>query len=775
MLLLLSGCALTTLMTSGRSLPELEGQLEAPGLAGPAEIIRDERGIPHIRANSEADAAYSVGFVHAQDRLFQLDLARRLAYGRLAEILGPDAVPLDIFMRSLGLQEQAVEAMKAMDADTRFVLAAYSSGVNAGRDSAKKPPLEHRLLDQRKVEDWTPTDSMAVVFLNNWWLSRNADEELFAWLNRKELSRDDLDALFGLYDETTGADPYWEGIRKTRSGGLSEPFSAFMGTMSGIAAEGQASNNWVISGDRTESGKPILANDPHLVRSVPATWYVADIKGGSWHAAGGTVPGLPYVVVGHNETLAWGATNVMIDYVDFVVLERDGTLGYFHQGEKKTLVEKTVEIVVAGEELPRTETVYLSDVGPVVTDLAGTHLLAMQWSALTEVDNSASLVRQINLAATVEEASQIPTAGANTGLNFVFADSEGSIGWSVTGRAPKRLAHSGLLPYPGSSEHHGWDGYWETLPQEVDPERGYIVTANSRPEYEVDPEAEVVLPTPEELSNSYIKPFRKDRISELIEATPKHTPESVMAIQMDIQDGQARQQVPALLDGLDSKTEGGIWVKETLTAWDYEANGRGVESLVWAEYNKQLVEYALEDTLSKAGVQTYLETCSAGGTLVDVEGGLEHFVADADMARRAALLETHKSLTESFGESTSGWRWEYAHTLTFEHPFVQAGAPASLNAGFVDDGHGSPNTVNAAGYAWDQGYEMTWIPSMRLIVPLDDVGNATVVVPPGQSGQPGSDNYQDQVRYWKNGEQLPLWFHDADVEREAAYRLELTP
>ena len=775
MLLLLTGCAMTTLMTAGRSLPELEGQLEAPGLAGPSTVSRDERGIPHIRANSEADAAYSVGFVHAQDRLFQLDLARRLAYGELAEIMGPQVVPLDVFMRSLDLETQAVEALKGMDADTRFVLAAYASGVNAGRDSAKAPPLEHRLLEQRKVADWTPADSMAVVFLNSWWLSRNADEELFAWLNRKDLSRDDLNALFGLYDTTEGADPYWEGIRKARSGDLSEPFRAFMGTMSGIQAEGQASNNWVISGERTASGKPILANDPHLVRSVPATWYIADVKGGDWHAAGGTIPGLPYVIVGHNETLAWGATNVMIDYVDFVVLERDGTLGYFLEGEKKTLTEKTVEIVVKDEDTPRSETVYLTEVGPVVTDLAGTHLLAMRWSALETTDAAPMLARQINLATSVEDIGELSTTGTNTGLNFVFADSDGNIGWQVSGNAPKRRAHSGLLPYPGSSEHHGWDGFYEELPGEINPERGYIVTANSRPPHEVDAEAEVPVPTAEQLSNSYIKPFRKDRIVELIVATDKHTPETVMAIQMDVQDGHARQMVPALLDGLDSKTEGGIWVRDTLLAWDFEANGRGVESLVWAEYNKQLVMYALEDTLSRDGVRTYLETCSAGGTLVDVEGGLEHFVEDPDMARRAALLDTHTSLTEQFGDSTSGWRWEYAHTLTFEHPFVAAGAPASLNAGYVDDGHGSPNTVNAAGYAWDQGYEMTWIPSMRMVVPLADVGAATVVVPPGQSGQPGSDHYQDHLRFWKNGEQLPLWFDDEDVQREAEYTLELAP
>ena len=779
MLLLLIGCSLTTLMTQGRSLPELEGQLEAEGLAGPARILRDERGIPHVRANSEADAAFAVGYAHAQDRLFQMDMARRLAYGEMAELLGPDMVELDVFMRTLDLETQATESLKALDPDTRFVLAAYTAGVNAGRDAAKAPPVEHRLLEERKVADWTPVDSMAIAYLNSWWLARNPEEEIFAWKHRKELSRDDLDALFKLQAETPKADPYWEGLRKARAGDFTSEFDTFLEMMTGYGVPA-ASNNWAVSGERSADGKPILANDPHLSRSVPATWYLVDAKGGDWHAAGGTVPGLPWVVTGHNEHLAWGATNTMADYVDFVVFERDGPMEYYLAGEKKRLVEKTVEIEVKDAEAPHTATVDLTEVGPVVTELAGTHLLAMRWSALETVDTAPQYLRGLNMAGSVEDARDLDYTAASTSLNIVLADDQGDIAWQVTGLVPKRTNHTGRLPYPGSSEHHGWEGFWTELPGELNPERGYVATANSYPhDYsppETGEEEEPTLASPEVVSASYILPWRMGRIAELLEATDKHDVESFRALQFDKRDNHAAAQVPALLGPIETKTEGGAWVQEQLLDWDFDAISRGHQELLWAEFNKQLVRYALDDTLSDEGLTDYMWAATSGGSLIDVDGGLAHFVEDTDMARRAALLETHKALTARLGESTSNWRWENVHPLHFDHPFQAAGAPTTFSAGTVDDHGSAPNAVNPGGYSWaKESYETTWIASMRIVVPLGDIGGAMVVVPPGQSGQPGSDHYQDHLRFWKKGELLPLWFHDEDVEREAVHVLELSP
>ena len=347
LLLLLSGCAVTSLMTQGRSLPTVEGELSAPGLGGEVTILRDAKGIPHIRANSEADLSYSVGFVHAQDRQWQMDMVRRMAYGRTAEILGPDFAEFDAFMQGLQLQERAKASLKNMTPDTRFQLAAYAQGVNAGAETSKAPPIEYRLLDSNPIwAPWTPVDSMAMTFLQSLILSSGQWQELAAFELRDKLDRDDVDALFQLLDTTPRTDPYWEQLRQAETGAYTSEFQGFMDMMGPKGADGEASNVWVVGPQRSKGDAPILANDPHLPVRVPNAWYVYEGQGGDLHVAGASMPGLPWVVSGHNGAMAWGVTNLMGDYVDYVVLERDGDQGYILAGERKTLQvrEQTVAL-----------------------------------------------------------------------------------------------------------------------------------------------------------------------------------------------------------------------------------------------------------------------------------------------------------------------------------------------------------------------------------------------------------------------------------------------
>jgi penicillin amidase len=779
LLLWLSGCAVTTMMTQGRSLPTLAGEVEAEGLAGKVTVTRDEHGVPHVRAGSEADAAYGVGYVHAQDRLFQMDMARRLAYGHLSELLGEDYVQLDTFMQSLQLEARAAEAIKAMDPDTRFALAAYAQGVNAGREAAKSPTLEHRLLKEDRVAEWKPTDSMALVFLNSWWLATSIQTELFAWTWRSELDRDDLNAMFQSHAADPKVDPYWNTLRKARTGDLNAAASAFFGSMSGYKNPGN-SNNWVVSGERSLDGKPIVANDPHLLRQVPAPWYLVDYKGGDTHAAGATIAGLPWVVVGHNDGLAWGATNVMADYVDLAVVERDGTMDYILAGQKKTLEERRVEVGVKDVDDPVAGSVYWTEIGPVISELSGSHLLVLRWNVLETTDLSAGYLHGLNRAQTVEQALALGGEGTTTSLNIVMGDTEGHIGWKATGALPDRTNHTGRVPYPASSEHHGWDGWLEGLPSEVDPERGYIVTANNRPDFWSPPEELVeadegaITPVTDLslISTEWAQDYRAARIAELIEATPQHDPASIAAIQLDLQDGHARRYVPTL-EALDPKTEGARNVWDVLMAWDYESTRSSKADLPWMHYNKELVRYALQDKLPAEGIEMYLWATVMGNSLPEVEGGLGHFMEDTDMARRAALLEAWKVLEVEVGPSPSDWRWSDHHALTFEHPFVAGGAPVSMNAGTADVG-GSVNTVNPGGYSWRRGTETTWIASLRLVMPLANLPGSQAVLPPGQSGQPASGWYQDQLRFWRSGDLLPLWYADADVQANGEHELVLS-
>lgn len=760
--LLLLSCQMTTMMTAGRSHPELEGAAEAKGLAGKATIQRDENGIPHIRAGSQADAAFAVGYVHAQDRLFQMDLTRALAWGDMTDLVGdPGLADYDIFMRALDLKGKAAEAIAAMDPQARFELAAYTAGVNAAMEASKAPPLEHRLLEQ-PVRTWEPVDCLAVTFMNSWYLAGNPGFELFALLERRELGREDLDALSRLHPDDPRTDAYWGSLQKTSIGDLTGPFAALMAVIGGRTAPA-ASNNWVVGGERSVDGSPILANDPHLGRRVPSTWYVVEAKGGDLHAAGATLPGMPWVVSGHNEHLSWGVTNLMADYVDLVVLEREGADGYWLGGEQRVLEKRSFEVPLDDETTHQGDVMY-TEVGPVITELGGTHLVALRWHALEIVDQSTDYMRQLNLAGSVEEALEIDPLPSIVALNVVLADDEGDIAWQPIGTVPVRRAHTGRVPYPGSSEHHGWDGWLETpLPVEHNPERSYVATANDRFE-PVEGFA-----SPEQVSSRFIAGWRKQRISELIEETPKHDLDSIGAIQMDDLDLHFLSHKDHLTT-LVPQSEAGQEFHGLLTGWSGHATVADEGPTLWAEFQKQVLRHALEEKLGRDGLHEAYQTISAGYTPLDTQEGLEHFFEDPDSSLRSAMLDAHKSLTALYGEDTSAWKWGDVHPLVFAHPF----GVSLMEAGEVEWG-GTSQTVNPGGFNWSKSYETTWIASLRIITPMSDVGKAEVVHPPGQSGHVGSDHYQDLLRRWAKGRRVPLWFHDEDVQRNATATLELSP
>ena len=771
LLSLLLSCSLTTLMTAGKSHPELEGAFEAKGLAGKATITRDDVGIPHIRAGSESDAAFAMGYVHAQDRFFQMDLTRSLAYGDMTETFQrPGLADYDVFMRGLDLRAKAAEAVAAMDPSTRFVLAAYAAGVNAALEEAQALPLEHRLLKHEEIEPWTPADSLAVTYLNSWHLAGNPSFELFALEFRKELDRKDLDALYRVHEDDPKTDAYWAGLQDSRIGDYTGPFEGFLAVLEGRpkdSPEPEASNNWVVSGERSEDGSPILANDPHLGRRVPSTWYIAEWKGGDVHVAGATLPGQPWVVSGHNETLSWGVTNVMADYVDFVMLEREGADGYWLEGQQKTVTRESIDVALPEDGGTHTGEMVFTEIGPVVTEVGGTHLVVLRWHALEMVDESTDYVRMINTAATVEEARAIPPMQVSVGLNFVLADTEGDIAWQQVSTVPIRRNHTGRVPYPGSSEHHGWDGFYDLgetpLPGVLNPEEGYVASANHRPaldEERLDPSL---------ISTRYIPPWRYDRINALIEATPKHTVESIGDIQMDQKDTHFLAHKDHLAT-LVPQSEAGQELHRLLTGWSGDATPADEGPTVWAEFQKQVLKLALKNTLDDDGVDVAVRTFGAGYTPLDTEGGLEHWFEDPESSLRSAMLEAHKALTAAYGEDTSAWKWGDVHPLIFAHPF----GVNLMEAGEVDCG-GTPHTVNPCGFSWSNNYETTWIASVRIITPMSDVGKAEVITPPGQSGNVGSDHYQDMLRRWSKGRRVPLWFHDADVERNGVATLELSP
>ncbi|MCB9765932.1 MAG: penicillin acylase family protein [Alphaproteobacteria bacterium] len=798
--LVLSGCALTTLMTQGRSLPQLAGEAEAEGLAGEVVVHRDERGVPHIRAASEADAAFALGYAHAQDRLFQLDATRRLAYGELSAYIGPKTADLDTFMAGLGLRAQAEASLKALEPETRFVIAAYTAGVNAGADSLKGLSIEHRLLKQDRWTEWTPLDTMASIYLFSLTLSTNAPQELVAYQLRDRLDRADVDALFGPHPQATPVEADWGRLRTTQAGELTGPAKAFFETLT-IYHSPQASNAWVVGPERSADGKPILANDVHLHLLVPSPWYVADVSGGGVHAAGFTVPGLPGVVAGHNDSLAWGVTNVGADYMDLAVVERVGEQGYRLNGVDETLEARSVTVEVK-DEGSRTETVNWTKLGPVLTELDGKHLLVLRWHAMETVDRSADVLRALARAGSVEEALPLSDTSMIVSLNLLLADTTGDFGWTITGQHPVREGHTGRVPYiasdarpapvpeeepkgskkkkPAAEEPPppppvelvapGWTGFAAERVRIQAPEAGFIASANSLPVIDGAPS-----PLGAVMAAQYELPWRQHRIEALLSETPTHTVDTIAEIQLDRHDPQAKANLARLINVSDPNSVGAKWVRDTLADWDYQTDAESIAPLIWGEFQEQLIRQLLTDELGEDGVEMYLAVAPAGQTVLDVDGGLERFTEDPDMAIRKALLNTWDSLVATYGEDTSLWEWGDVHAVAFDHPFAAEVSQLSmLNAGTVA-GAGSDNTVAVGGSSWVEGWQTDHISSFRLIMPLSDLSASTYVLPPGNSGQPASRHYQDQLRTWARGDRNDLYYTNEQVERFARSALVLTP
>jgi penicillin G amidase len=758
----LPSCALYKLATKGQSYPQLKGSLPVPGIEAPIDIKRDQYGIPHIQAQTERDAWFGLGFVHGQDRLFQVDTRRRYAFGQLSEWIGSSTVELDGFMRGLDLKSIAEQIVENATPEVREMLEAYAHGLNAGADSLANLPIEYRLLSL-SFEPWTPSDCAAIVLIQSWSLSENPHFELGALALKDHLTPDQIDKLFRHEPNIPALDSYFDEIAAARFGDYTTGFKAFDGPPSAPTDPPPGSNNWVIGPEKSVTKAPIMASDPHLVQSVPSLWYIAHVQGGDLNVAGVTLPSAPAIVIGHNEHLAWSLTNIMADYVDFVALERSGERGYILAGETRELQTKTAEIKVKGGQIAQRDT-HWTEVGPVVTELSGTHLLAMRWHALELADETATIFHDLNLASSVEEAVQVSSRPSSVAQHLLLADDQGHIGLAQLGTLVERRGFTGRVPYPGSSAEYGWDGWIEERFVNVDPDAGYLHTANANMGY----------PRSNDISSAYLPAHRHDRIDELLRSKETFSAAEMAAMQLDRRDHHAATRLPELLDGVSPSTDPGKKCAELLTAWDYTWETDSVGATVWAVFQRELLREALSDEIGPQALEVYFRVSGSSRSLIG--NGIEPFLADRAQAVDGALEATCTSLSASAGPDPSDWTWGAHHPLRLEHVFASGRKLLSgWNMPEAPYG-GSGSTIAAAGYGWRvEDTEVGGMASMRMVMPLDSPSHATVIHPGGQSGQPGHPHYKDLFQPYVDGQNVPLWFDPKAIEKEATRHLRLEP
>jgi penicillin amidase len=739
-----------------RSLPKTNGTIRLRRLGAPVEVIRDRYGIPHIYASSRRDLVRAQGYVHAQDRLFQMEVVRRFAFGRLSELAGARTLDLDRLVRRMRLRWMAEREAAACDPETGALLDAYCEGVN-DFIAHERLPLEFRLARTRP-EPWQRTDVFAPGAVLALTLSGNWESEIERMRMVERVGPDRARRLEPSYpgDAPVIVPPP-----------LIDDAEQAQLLLRSRLGSGAGSNSWVVAGSRTASAKPILANDPHLTLLAPCVWHVQHVSWDGGTAAGVTLPGVPVVVHGRNERVAWGMTTAIVDTQDLFVerLDRENGLRYEADGEWFDAEVVREEIHVRGRSEPVVEEVVVTRHGPVVVppERGRAEAFALRWSA-HEPGQTARALFELMDAATVEEADAALDGFAAAPHNFVLADVDGGIAYRLAGGPiPRRRAGDGLVPVPGWESTHEWDGWIpeHELPRLRDPERGFIVTANNR--IVGDDYAYF-------LGAEYLNGYRAQRIEELLDGLDAVTVEDCRRIQLDERSlpGLALAEVARDFSSDDPLEQTAL---DLLARWDGELTAGSAGGAVYGALISSLEEHAYAEVGgARAGV-----VYRARPTILQMLAARDDsFFADGrtwDGVFREALADAVRML----GPDPGRWNWGERNQVRFEHALGRLPILGRIfNRGPYPAG-GDVDTVAllASSPAGAGGYSVG--ASMRAVFDLGDPDESHIMIAPGQSGHVLSGHYDDLVGPWRAGELVPLAMTRDRVEALAESRLILDP
>jgi penicillin G amidase len=771
-----------------RPLPVVSGTVTVAGIGAPVRIVRDRRGVPHIEAASVEDAAFAMGYVHAQDRGWQMELNRRVAAGRVSEFAGDEGIAPDRYMRRLGLQQVAEQEEQLLDAETRRVLDAYSAGINAVWTSGHPLPLELTLLRIRP-EPWRPAHSLLLAKLLNLGLAVNMDFELRRFELLRRLGAEKAAKLDFLYvDSNPTILAERAAVAGTRGGDAATLFrEASKWIPSGTL--GAVSNNWVVDGTMTESGRPILCNDPHLPPSAPSIWYQAHVRiEGDFETTGVTLAGLPFSVIGHNARIAWGYTNSFADVQDLVVEELEDRSGHRYRTEDGMADAQVRREVIRVKGKPDVvEEVVVTRHGPLLERYEDTvsgvwRGLALQWTALTPSNAAASLLA-LQRAGDWDAFRTALSRIDGPSQNAVYADVDGHIGYFLTGSIPVRRRPPSGLPVPG------WNGdaLWQRtltldeVPQVLDPPEHYVVTANNRITGD---------DFPHYVGMDCMNGYRALRLHELLAGRTGLNPSYMAKTQMDVVCPPARE-VVKLLAAVQCESELAEEARQNLLRWDGVLDTESAEPVVYEAFMRRLTQHALQPLCGEhwhlaAGELPHPVFGLSGNLIGGVtphllrrwrDGDTDWFPEGttwAEVARRA-LEDAVADLRRGVG-GPRRWRWGRLHQLPIEHALGRR-RPLNLlfNAGVVEVG-GDTDTVLQTAYLPNQPYRTkAWSPSWRQILDVGSWDQSTGIHFPGQSGHPGSRHYRDLVQDWAHNRQHPLAWSAEAVAAVAESTLVLSP
>ncbi|MFI9545011.1 penicillin acylase family protein [Streptomyces sp. NPDC052016] len=895
-----------SISTVRASFPQTKGSITLEGLSGPVDVKRDGYGIPQIYASSDEDLFMAQGYVQAQDRFYEMDVRRHMTSGRLSEMFGKSQVDNDEFLRTLGWDRVAEEEYdKELSASTKKYLQAYAKGVNAylaGKD-AEDISLEYAALgftNDYKPAQWTPVDSVSWLKAMAWDLRGNMQDEIDRALLTSRLGPQQIAELYpeypydrngtivqeGRYDELTEAfeqggsggsgdsgdsDDSGSGSTDGSSDGSTEGSTDGAGDSSGtegsalqsqlsglydvlddlpaavgVNGNGIGSNSWVVAGEHTITGKPLLANDPHLSASLPSVWYQMGLHCRTvsstcqYDVSGYTFAGMPGVIIGHNQDISWGMTNSGVDVTDLYLEKLSGD-GYVYDGEVEAFTTREETIKVAGGSPKKIVVRQTADGMPLLSDRdtelvkvgkkatvdaaapdrGDGYAVALKWTAL-EAGTTMDAVFEMNRAADWDDFRAAAKKFDVPSQNLIYADTENHIGYQLPGKIPTRAKGvDGSIPSPGWDSKYKWTGYidFDELPYEYDPERGYIVTANQAV---VDPEK-----YPYTLTTDWGYGTRSERITDLIELKTRNggkiSTDDMRQMQLDNDSQIARLVVPALLkinlDDPDVRE-----AQELLQGWDYTQDADSAAAAyfnaVWRNILKLAFGNKLPKELRVKGQCLWVDPVNSTGPVDETGKVRECGQRDGDQAQpdggdrwfevvrnlmgkpdsdwwttpesgrrpgadhnrdklfERAMIDARWELTAKLGKDIDTWSWGRLHRLFLKNQTLGTSGPGFLQY-VLNRGpwklSGGEAAVNAAGWNAAGGYDVVWVPSMRMVVNLDDFDKSKWINLTGASGHAFSAHYTDQTAKWAKGELLDWSFSTKAVGGNTSDTLVLKP
>ncbi len=792
-----------------RCLPVLDGTVQVRGLTRPVEVYRDDFGVPHIVAESEHDLMLAAGYVQAQDRLWQMDFLRRVAAGRLSEILGSKTLEADRVLRLLGLFEAARMNADSLDPVSAALLQAYAEGVNAYIDENRHNyPIEFVLLDYTP-EPWKPEHTLSIAQLMAFqlcmgWMMDVTYGRIIDTVGLQKAREifpeypDDAPVIVGSPSVRAAAgDSTWSVAAPSslscREAHLLETFvrgTAQVRKLLGFGDGAGASNNWAVAGSRSVSGKPLLANDPHLGLAAPSIWYEMHLKGGRLDVTGFAMAGVPLIVLGNNRRVAWGFTNVMTDDADFYRERLNDKGEYYFNGQWRPLGvrREMIEIRDSAYVILHVQSTHR---GPIVSEAydsirASSDAISFQWLAHRK-NESVRAILGMNLASNWTEFREATRFFQAPGQNVVYADVDGHIAYQCMSGIPIRRNGNGIGLQDGTTDQYDWRGTvpFDELPYALDPPTGFLASANNK--VAGDGSHRYV-------GNYWEHPSRAKRIVEFLSRREVFSTDDFKQLQGDEYSHHAAEVLPYVLaacenDSLFRKPEAGSSVPyETylfLKHWDRRMDRGSRGAAIFSVFFQKLIRHTYGDEMGENLYEAFLRFGAipfrVTTRLLDNrtsswwDDQRTDVREDREGIIRRSLVEAMADLTGRISPEPAAWTWEKLHTVTIEHPIgKQKPMDHLFNVGPVPVG-GSSNTVNKTQYNLsDSTFKTVWGVSMRRIVDLADPLHPQTILSLGQSGQVFSPHYSDQFDRWLRGQYKTVSMEPAEYTR-AKHLLTLSP